>query len=137
MITHRHAACLLAAASMAACGHEPSATPGLTPVRIETVGSAGVAGAARYSAALLPASRVDLAFRVPGYVAEISHVGDGNGRRRPLQEGDHVTRGQVLTRLRADDYDSRVSQAQSQRPECTRRFVPDEPDERCRAQTAR
>jgi RND family efflux transporter MFP subunit len=76
-----------------------------------------VPGAARYSAAILPASRVDLAFKVPGYVAEISQVSDGTGRRRALQEGDRVTRGQSLTRLRPDDYDVKVDQAQSQQAE--------------------
>jgi multidrug efflux system membrane fusion protein len=109
--------CLIGAAWLAGCAHEAKAPAALTPVRVERVGTAGSPGAPRYSAAILPASRVDLAFRVPGYVAEIAQVADGAGRRRALQEGDRVTRGQSLTRLRANDYDSRVAQAQSQEAE--------------------
>ena len=109
--------CLIAAASFAGCAHEAKPPAALTPVRVEPVGTTGAVGAPRYSAAILPASRVDLAFKVPGYVAEITQVADGNGRRRPLQEGDRVARGQSLTRLRPDDYDAKVDQARSQQAE--------------------
>jgi RND family efflux transporter MFP subunit len=104
-------------AALAGCAHQATPPPSLTPVRAEAVGTAAAPGAARYSAAILPASRVDLAFRVPGYVAEISQVSDGAGRRRALQEGDRVTRGEPLARLRSDDYDARVNQARSQQAE--------------------
>jgi multidrug efflux system membrane fusion protein len=116
MSRHTATLCLIAAASCARCAHEPTPPASLTPVRVETVVTTGAPGAARYSAAILPASRVDLAFKVPGYVAEIAQVRDG-GRSRALQEGDRVTRGQSLTRLRPDDYDVKVNQAQSQQAE--------------------
>ncbi|MEP6917429.1 MAG: efflux RND transporter periplasmic adaptor subunit, partial [Acidobacteriota bacterium] len=110
-------ACLLAAASLAGCAHEAKAPAPLTPVRVAPVTASGAPGTPRYSAAILPASRVDLAFKVPGYVAEIEQVAGGTGGRRPLQEGDRVTRGQVLTRLRSNDYDTKVDQAKSQESE--------------------
>lgn len=93
----------------------PPAPP--TAVREEAVGAAEVPGSPRYSAAILPANRVDLAFRVPGYIAEIEQVRDGAGRSRPLQEGDRVQRGQVLAGLRVGDFDARLSQANSQQAE--------------------
>lgn len=108
---------LVAASSIAACRHQekPAAVP--TPVRVVAVGPAGSPGAPRYSAAILPASRVDLAFKVPGYVADVTQVNDGAGRRRALQEGDRVTRGQPLARLRSADYDVKVDAARSQQAE--------------------
>jgi membrane fusion protein, multidrug efflux system len=109
--------CLIAAASLAACAHEATPPAALTPVRVEPAATTGAVGAPRYSAAILPSSRVDLAFKVPGYVAEITQVADGNGRQRALQEGDRVTRGQSLTRLRPADYDVKVDQARSQQAE--------------------
>jgi RND family efflux transporter MFP subunit len=115
-MTSRATLCLIAAATCAGCAHEASPPAARTPVRVETIGTTGAPGAARYSAAMLPASRVDLAFKVPGYVAEIAQVADGRGRRA-LQEGDRVTRGQSLARLRPDDYDVKVNQAQSQEAE--------------------
>jgi RND family efflux transporter MFP subunit len=116
-MTRRATLCLIAAAACARCAHEARPPASLTPVRVETVGTAGTPGAARYSAAILPGSRVDLAFKVPGYVAEIAAVSDGGAGRRPLQEGDRVTSGQSLSRLRADDYDVKVNQAHSQQAE--------------------
>lgn len=108
---------LIAAAALAGCAHETKPPAALTPVRVEPVGTAGAPGAPRYSAAILPASRVDLAFRVPGYVAGIAQVADATGQRRTLQEGDRVTRGEVLTQLRATDYDAKVAGARSQEAE--------------------
>jgi multidrug efflux system membrane fusion protein len=108
---------VIAAALIAGCAHETTPAAILTPVRVESAGTAGTPGAPRYSAAILPASRVDLAFKVPGYVAEIAQVPDEAGRRRPLQEGDRVKRGQQLSRLRPDDYDAKVDQAKSQQAE--------------------
>jgi membrane fusion protein, multidrug efflux system len=108
---------LIATASIAGCAHEARPEAVLTPVRVESAGTTGESGAPRYSAAILPASRVDLAFRVPGYFAGIAPVADGAGRQRPLQEGDRVTRGQQLARLRQDDYDAKVDQARSQQAE--------------------
>jgi multidrug efflux system membrane fusion protein len=63
----------------------------------------------RYSAAIEPETRLDLAFRVGGYVASLASVGG-----RPIDDGDRVTDGMVLATVRQADYDERVKQAQSQ-----------------------
>lgn len=116
-MTRCAALALAAAATIAGCRHADQPRPIVTPVRVQVVGTAGVEGAPRYSAAMLPASRVDLAFKVPGYVASIAQVGDGAGHQRSLQDGDRVKRGQELARLRPADYDVKIEQARSQQAE--------------------
>jgi multidrug efflux system membrane fusion protein len=61
---------------------------------------------ARYAANILPAVRVDLAFKVGGYIQEIAEVEgrDKKGGKRAIQEGDPVKEGQVLARVKATDY---------------------------------
>ena len=102
---------------IAGCAHEESPPPVPTAVRDEIVGTSGDPGAPRYSAAILPANRVDVAFRVPGYIASLEQVRDGAGQLRPLQEGDRVQQGQTLATLRPDDFDAKLNQAKSQHAE--------------------
>ncbi len=106
-------AALLAALPAAACAREAPYEKPLTPVRVETVAAVPAGAALRYSAAMLPRERVDLAFKVPGYVAEIARVRDRGGLRA-VHEGDRVRRGEVLARVRTDDYEVKVRQARSQ-----------------------
>jgi multidrug efflux system membrane fusion protein len=68
-----------------------------------------VGRALRYSAVIEPATRVDLGFRVGGYVTSLA-----TPQGRVIQEGDRVTAGMVLAVLRTLDYDERVKQAQAQ-----------------------
>jgi RND family efflux transporter MFP subunit len=103
-------AVLLLAAS--ACRHQESYEKPKLPVRIEAVSAAGAEGGIRYAAALEPNVRVDLAFKVPGYVGELARV-DG----RTIQEGDRVTAGMVLASIRPDDVQAKLAQAQSQQQE--------------------
>jgi multidrug efflux system membrane fusion protein len=103
-----------------ACAHEAPEPPPLTPVRVESVGGATSASSLRYSAAILPGRRVDLAFKAPGYIGDISQVSDGG---RILQEGDRVRRGQVLARIRPDDFQAKVNQARSQQQEVDAAFA--------------
>lgn len=108
------AALLLLAAG---CGHPAAEAPPPTPVRVQApvVGAPG--GAARYSAPIMPGRRVDLAFKVPGYIAALATVPDGRGRTRPIQEGDRVRSGEVLARIRPTDFTNKVDQARSQQAE--------------------
>src|SRR4051812_8675301 len=96
------------------CGHkaEGPADKAPTPVRIRTVeGRTRLAGA-RYSGNVEPGTRVDLAFKVGGYVRELAQVkGGGKGEPRKVQEGDFVTKGTVLAVVRESDYEQRVSAA--------------------------
>ncbi len=61
-----------------------------------------------YSGVLAPATEVDLAFRVGGY---IDYIGKRDGR--VLQEGDFVHKGEVLARTKQDDANARVTEQQA------------------------
>jgi multidrug efflux system membrane fusion protein len=86
-----------------------------TLVSVQRVQAQSVGGSAlRYSGSIQPYTRVNLAFKVDGYVQQIEQRPDVNGRPRLLQQGDRVTRGTVLARVRQADYSTKVAQAQSQ-----------------------
>lgn len=106
-----------------ACAHEEPYERPRTPVRVEAVGAARGSRVLRYSAALVPAHAVPVAFKVPGYIAEIATVADGAGGSRLLQEGDRVARGRVLARIRTDDFAVKVDQARSQVAEVQAAFA--------------
>lgn len=97
--------CLLAAS---AChGTDPYEKP-LTPVLAEAVGREPTGRVLNYSAVVEPVNRIDLAFRVGGYVTALAQVAG-----RSIQDGDPVTPGLVLASLRADDFDAKVAQGQA------------------------
>ncbi len=68
----------------------------------------------RFSAVVTPDMQVPLSFRIPGYVTALKQVRGEDGRMRDLAEGDQVTQGTVLARMRAVEYEQRVHQASSQ-----------------------
>jgi len=68
----------------------------------------------RFSAFVAPDSEVPLSFRIPGYVIALKQVRGENGRMRDLDEGDRVSRGAVLVRIRSSEYEDKVRQASSQ-----------------------
>ena len=96
----------------AACRHEEAYQKPKLPVRVEVLSAAAGAEGVRYAAALEPRVRVDMAFKIGGYVDEIATVGG-----RLIQEGDHVTKGMLLARVRQGDVDAKVAQARSQQAE--------------------
>jgi RND family efflux transporter MFP subunit len=81
--------------------------------RIEAVAPAN-AGGVRFSAHVSPDSEVALAFRVPGYVVAMKQVRGQSGRMRDLAEGDRVSRGDLLVRIRKAEYREKVQQSASQ-----------------------
>jgi multidrug efflux system membrane fusion protein len=87
----------------------------LVPVKVAAVelNTAG-GGEQRYSATIIPRTEVELAFKVGGYVDAIQQVRGLDGRMRDLQEGDRITAGAVLARVRQSDYQVKVKQAESQ-----------------------
>jgi multidrug efflux system membrane fusion protein len=113
----------MVALACAGCAHEEPYEKPRTPVRVETLGPAAGSASLRYSAAILPTQTVPVAFKVPGYIEEITGVRDGAGGTRILQEGDRVTRGQTLARLRTDDFTVKVNQAKSQQAEVEAAFA--------------
>jgi multidrug efflux system membrane fusion protein len=84
------------------------------PVRVETVDHEAAASGLRYSASIQPYEQVPLAFKVGGYVRELQQRPGTDGRLRPLQQGDSVSRGSVLARIDAADYQQRVHQGKAQ-----------------------
>ena len=68
----------------------------------------------RFSAVVTPDSEVPLSFRIPGYVIALKQVRGQDGRMRDLAEGDRVSRGAVLVRIRSSEYEDKVRQASSQ-----------------------
>lgn len=100
----------LAIVSCSACGSrdEPNQKP-LTAVRVVVVAAEAGESAIRYTASIEPNSRVEVAFKVPGYVDDLLRI-DG----RLVQQGDRVQLGTRLARVSEADYVERVNQARSQ-----------------------
>ncbi len=96
-------------------------------VRVETVARSAPASRERYSGTVQAKTRVDLAFRIGGYVESLALVkpdNDANRKKpRPLQAGDHVTQDMVLATLRQSDYRQKLSEvgALSQEASATQR----------------
>jgi RND family efflux transporter MFP subunit len=101
---------LLAGCATAREPAEPAQPKVLTPVRVRVVEESGQSAGARYSGTLEPATRVELAFKVGGYVQEIAQVKSG-GQLRKVQEGDFVSKGTVLAVVRESDYQQKLDAA--------------------------
>ena len=109
----RHSPTLVVITLLAAgCGEKtPPPTPPL-PVTVAPVGQgSGSFDEARYAGSIQADASVDVAFRVSGIVEEIVQVRGADGRMRNLQDGDLVRRGDMLARLRQDEYQDQVSDA--------------------------
>ena len=72
------------------------------------------ASALRFSAVVTPDAQVPLSFRIPGYVIALKQVRGQDGRMRDIAEGDRVSKGAVLVRMRSAEYEDKVRQATSQ-----------------------
>ena len=108
-------ACILLLTFLAACSHDTrKAEKTVTPVRVVAVESFTPNMGERYSASIEPASQVNLTFRVSGFVQYLHQIRAADGRMRALEPGDMVKAGTLLARLRQDDYDIQLRQAQGQ-----------------------
>jgi RND family efflux transporter MFP subunit len=72
------------------------------------------ADALRFSAVVTPDSEAPLSFRIPGYVISLKQMRGQDGRMRDVAEGDQVSRGAMLVRIRSSEYEDKVHQASSQ-----------------------
>jgi RND family efflux transporter MFP subunit len=90
-----------------------ASVPRPIPVEIHRAEDGAGAGTSRFSGSLEPKSRVDLAFRVGGYVAELAEITTESGKR-PLDKGDFVRKGTVLARIRSADYAEKARTAGAQ-----------------------
>jgi multidrug efflux system membrane fusion protein len=109
---------LLCAVLPAGCRRAESRQKPIKPVQVREAqqyypGGEGGDGE-RYSANILPSSQNELAFKYGGYLSEIHQVRGPNSRMRLVQEGDTVAKGTVLARLRNDDFEAKVKQAEAQ-----------------------
>jgi RND family efflux transporter MFP subunit len=105
---------LLACTVLPACSEPAQASvPNPIPVEVQAVESSVGAAESRYSGSLEPAVRVDLAFRVGGYVALLAEIDTPNGKRA-LDKGDFVKKGTIIARVRAADYAEKANTASAQ-----------------------
>jgi RND family efflux transporter MFP subunit len=105
---------LFVVALLPGCSEPAQASvPHPIPVQVEAVETSASAGTSRYSGSLEPRVRVDLAFRVGGYVAEVAEIETPEGKR-PLDKGDHVKKGTIVARIRAADYAEKARTADAQ-----------------------
>jgi multidrug efflux system membrane fusion protein len=102
------------ACALAACSQKMPEKP-ISAVRAEVVTTGQTAGGkVAYSAVAQPYTTTPLAFRGPGYVAELMQVRTADGRSRAVGEGDRVHRGDVIARLREAEYRDKAGQATGQ-----------------------
>ena len=102
-------------ASLPGCqAKRAAAEPPPTPVQVRPVREPSDARGERYSGTIEPATRVDVAFKVSGYVRELLQVKGEDGKLRKAQEGDVVTDGTVLAIVREGDYVQKVAAANAQ-----------------------
>jgi RND family efflux transporter MFP subunit len=85
----------------------------LTAVKVRQLEKAKNAQASRYSASINAASRVELSFRTGGYVETLVEVRGEDGKLRPIQEGDRVSAGADLARIRMKDFEQKVAEAKA------------------------
>lgn len=105
---------LLLALLLPGCRKEAAnAAPHPTAVKVTTVDRGGTGTQTRYSAQIEPATQVDLAFKVGGYVESILKVPGVDKKLRILQEGDAVHAGVELASIRRTDYVQKVQEAEA------------------------
>ena len=102
--------------ALAGCGSKKPIEQAPQAVQTKRISSDPTAanGALRFSAVVEPDARVPVSFRIPGYVTAIKQTRGEGGGMRDLAEGDRVSAGTVLVRIRSAEYEDKVHQAASQ-----------------------
>ena len=96
-----------------ACDKDELPPPKGIAVKVAPVKRTSDQAGTRYSAQIVPNTRVDVAFKVGGYVESIAQVKGVDGNMRNLQEGDQVTEGMQLASLRKTDYLQKIAEAKA------------------------
>lgn len=96
--------------------------PAEIPVKVQRVASLNGAATTRYSGAIEPALKIEMAFKVGGYVDMLGVVA-AQGGKRALDKGDFVRKGTVLARVHAADYTQKLATAQAAVSEAKARAV--------------
>ena len=107
---------LLLTTIVAGCGNKQP-DKRVVPVKVASVELNAASSEAKYSATIIPRTEVELAFKVGGYVDALRKVRGIDGKMRDVQEGDHISLGSVLARVRQSDYQVKFKQAESQASE--------------------
>lgn len=115
----RNVTCLFVFCLLAACGPSERAPATLTAVKVMKAERKVSGQSNRYSASIDAATRVDLAFKVGGYVDRIAKIKGNDGKLRLIQEGDPVAQNSELASLRKADFTNRLSEAQAALAEAT------------------
>jgi RND family efflux transporter MFP subunit len=97
----------------AACTKPTPAPPRGVPVKVMPVARTAAGAGTRFSAQIVPATRVDVAFKLGGYVEAIAQVKGVDGRLRNLQEGDVVAAGAALASIRKTEAQQKVAEARA------------------------
>lgn len=84
-----------------------------TAVRVMEAVETTVQRQARYSANILPATRVDLMFKIGGYVESLAETRGADGKMRLVTEGDRVEKGQVLARVKAGEVTEKLGEVRA------------------------
>jgi len=98
------------------CRSKQTAKPPV-PVKIAAVELNTAVSEEKYSATIIPQTEVELAFNVGGYVDALRRVRGVDGKTRDVQEGDRISVGTVLGRVRQSDYQVKFKEAESQASE--------------------
>ena len=109
-------AVVLSIALLGACKSKQTQKP-VVPVKVAAVELNAASSEARYSATIIPRTQVELAFKVGGYVDALRKVRGVDGKMRDIQEGDLISMGAVLARVRQSDYQVKFKEAESQASE--------------------
>jgi RND family efflux transporter MFP subunit len=107
------ASAALVALLSCACHDQPATKPQPMAVKVAVVERASAVAGTHYSAQINPATRLDLAFKVGGYVDQVAAVPGVDGKKRLLQEGDAVRAGMQLAALRRTDYVQKLAEAKA------------------------
>ncbi|HEY0194147.1 MAG TPA: hypothetical protein VGC42_23680, partial [Kofleriaceae bacterium] len=91
--------CLAVSPALVGCHHDRVAETQPTAVKVAVVEHAASGAGTHYSAQILPATRLDLSFKVGGYVDGVATVPGVDGKPRLLQEGDAVRAGMQLAAI--------------------------------------
>jgi RND family efflux transporter MFP subunit len=97
---------IVALLALAACTQKPKNEAVPTAVEVAQVREVSGGNGTRYSATVEPDAQVAVAFRVSGYVEAVN-----------VEEGDRVTKGTVLARIRAADYSEKLGQVSASHAE--------------------
>lgn len=87
--------------ALGGCEGAPTSPMPPRAVRTLTIASRDLSTSSRFTGSLAPWTQVDLAFSVGGRVGTLATA---DASRRPIQEGDRVTRGQTLATLDSGDF---------------------------------